>query len=158
MGINKGMMVSDSSEWETPQEFYDRLDAIYRFTLDVAATPENAKCEAFYTEEDDALGLAWPGRVWCNPPYGRQIPKWAEKGYKESCQPYNRMVVMLLAARTDTRWWHEWVMRAETIWLVKGRLTFVGAPNAAPFPSAVAVFKGLQRVGPKFKVLLAKES
>ena len=75
MGINKGMMVSDSSEWETPQEFYDRLDAIYRFTLDVAATPENAKCEAFYTEEDDALGLAWPGRVWCNPPYGRQIPK-----------------------------------------------------------------------------------
>jgi len=158
MGINAGMMSSDSSEWGTPQSFFDRLDEIYQFTLDAAASPENAKCEHFYTKEDDALKLAWPGRVWCNPPYGREIPKWVKKAYRESCQPYNQAVVMLVAARTDTRWWHEWVMRAETIWLVMGRLRFEGAPSSAPFPSAVAVFQGLQRTTPKFKVFRAKEN
>ncbi len=158
MGINAGMMSSDSGEWGTPQEFYDRLDEIYHFTLDAAASRENAKCDQFYTKENNALELPWPGRVWCNPPYGRTIPQWVEKGYRESCEPYCQVVVMLLATRTDTRWWHEWVMRAESIWLVKGRLRFIGAPSSAPFPSALAVFQGLQRTTPRFKVFRAKES
>lgn len=157
MGINAGLMSSDSGEWETPPDFFDRLDAEYRFTLDAAASTTNAKCETYFTKERDALTLAWPGRVWCNPPYGREIPKWVEKGYRESCERHNQVVVMLLPARTDTRWWHDWVMKAATIYLVRGRLRFVGAPSSAPFPSAVAVFLG-PGLSPRFRVIHAKES
>ena len=156
MGINAGMMTSDSLEWATPQDFFDRLNAEYRFTLDAAASPANAKCYTYYTKEQDALQLAWPGRVWCNPPYGRGISKWVEKGYRESCERHNQVVVMLVAARTDTNWWHHWVMKAATIYLVHGRLRFVGAPSSAPFPSAVAVFLG-PGLNPTFRVIHAKK-
>ena len=159
MGINAGMMSSDSKEWATPQNFFDRLDAIYHFTLDAAASRENTKCDQFYTKEDNALGLSWRGRVWCNPPYGREIPRWVEKGYYEAQQPHNTVVVMLLAARTDTRWWHDWVMKAKVIYLVRGRLKFVGGASSAPFPSAVVQFGFGTDASPPpvFRVIRAKE-
>jgi phage N-6-adenine-methyltransferase len=159
MGINAGMMVSGNHEWETPPEFFDRLNKMFHFTMDVAASPENAKCEKFYTRADDALTQPWPGRVWCNPPYGRYIGQWVEKAYRESLELHNGLVCILLASRTDTRWWHDWAMKASVIYLVKGRLQFVGAPSAAPFPSAVALFVH-PRVGdvPEFRVLNAKAS
>jgi phage N-6-adenine-methyltransferase len=138
--LNGGMFSSKNTEWETPQILFDLLDAEFCFTLDATATPENAKVETFYTREDDALGQPWTGVVWCNPPYGRLIGAFVAKGHMESTKRRS-VVVMLVPARTDTFWWHEHVMKAAEIRFIRGRLTFVGAPNPAPFPSAIVVFK-----------------
>lgn len=77
---------SVNMEWETPPELFRRLDEQYHFTLDVAATAENALCERYYTQETDGLSQSWQtnGAVWCNPPYGRNITKWVWKAYHES--------------------------------------------------------------------------
>ena len=137
---NAGMFSSKTVEWETPQDLFDQLDRDFRFTLDAAATPENAKCERFYTKEDDALIQEWTGTVWCNPPYGRQIGAFVEKGYNAAAEGEADDVVMLLPARTDTRWWHEHVMHSHSIGFVRGRLKFGGGHNCAPFPSAIVHF------------------
>ena len=79
-------------------------------------------------------------RVFCNPPYGRNIGKWVEKAYTESQKP-NTLVVMLIHARTDTRWFHNWVYGKAEIRFIKGRLKFGGQKNNAPFPSMVVVYK-----------------
>ena len=71
------MFSSKTEEWETPQSFFDALDAEFHFTLDVCSTDENAKCAKHYTKEQDGLAQDWTGEtVWCNPPYGREMPKW----------------------------------------------------------------------------------
>jgi phage N-6-adenine-methyltransferase len=75
---------SKTDLWSTPQDFFDKLNEEFNFTLDVCATPENAKCLRFYTVEDDGLAQSWTGTVWCNPPYGRTISKWIQKGYESS--------------------------------------------------------------------------
>jgi len=148
--MNKGMYSSDRPDWETPQDFFDRLDRIYEFTLDVCATDENTKCDQYLTPEIDGLSQSWAGEVcWLNPPYGREIGKWVEKAYSET-KNGNCKVVALLPARTDTKWWHRYVMKAATIGLVKGRLSFVGGESAAPFPSAVAFFRKHDKVVPEF--------
>jgi len=139
VGLNNGLMSSDRGDWETPQDFFDALDAEFGFTLDAAASSHNAKCARYWTEEDDALVQRWKGIVWCNPPYGRVVSDFVKKGFEEAQK--GATVVMLLPARTDTRWWHDWVMKAAEIRLVRGRLRFVGAKSSAPFPSAVAVFR-----------------
>ena len=131
-----------SYEWGTPQDLYDDLDAAFGFVLDPAASDKNAKAEFYYTTQEDGLIMPWrlpePGAVFVNPPYSRNIGKWLEKAYEEAFGGVT--VVMLLSARTDTRWWHDYVMKANQIWLIKGRLTFEGADNCAPFPSCIAVF------------------
>ncbi|WP_242834032.1 phage N-6-adenine-methyltransferase [Desulfitobacterium hafniense] len=70
--------------WETPQDFFNALDRIYRFTVDVCATAENAKCQRYFTPEMDGLSQEWSGVCWMNPPYGRQIADWVKKAYEES--------------------------------------------------------------------------
>lgn len=130
----------NTAEWETPQALFDGLNAIYHFTLDAAATPENAKCERYFTADDDALKQSWAGEtVWCNPPYGRQISAWVKKAWEESRQPGTR-VVMLLTARTDTAWFHDYAMKGFVKFL-KGRVKFGGAKYNAPFPSMILFFK-----------------
>ena len=132
---------SKESGWETPQSFYDILDEHFEFDLDPCASKENAKCKEYYTEEDDGLTKSW-GRnkkVFVNPPYGRDIKKWIKKAYEESSAGGN-IVVMLIPARTDTSYWHQYCMKASEIYFVKGRLKFGDATNGAPFPSAVVVF------------------
>lgn len=137
MSINKGLFTSNTDLWETPQDFFDRLNKEFNFELDVCATDENAKCEEYFTEETDGLKQEWTGVCWMNPPYGRQIGKWVKKAYESSLN--GATVVCLLPARTDTRWWHDYCMKGE-IRLVKGRLKFGDSKNSAPFPSAVVVF------------------
>lgn len=132
------MFSSKTCEWETPIEFFKKLDAKYHFTLDVCATKENAKCEKFFTREDDALTREWNGVCWMNPPYGREIGKWVKKAFETALR--GGTVVCLLPARTDTSWWHDYCMKGE-ITFVRGRLKFGGCSNSAPFPSAVVVFK-----------------
>ena len=131
---------SKSGEWDTPQDFYDKLDKQFNFTLDPCATAKSAKCKKHFTEEDDGLIQDWKGHtVFVNPPYGRGIGAWLKKGYEES-KKHNTTVVMLIPSRTDTKWWHNYVMKAKEVHLVRGRLKFGASDNAAPFPSAVAVF------------------
>ena len=140
--MDKVMFSSNSNEWATPQEFFDALDARYHFTLDPCATKENAKCKKFYTIAEDGLLQDWGGEcVFCNPPYGRDIAKWVEKAYNETKKP-NTKVVMLIPARTDTSYWHEWIFpHATHIDFVRGRIKFGNSKNPAPFPSAVVEFQ-----------------
>lgn len=143
MPLNSGLFSSKAREWETPQGFFDRLNAEFGFTLDAAASSKNAKCERYYTVQDDALQQAWTGTVWCNPPYGRVIGRFIRKGF-EAAQK-GATVVMLIPSRTDTKYWHNYVMRAKEIRFVRGRLQFIGAngrSGKAPFPSAVVIFEG----------------
>jgi phage N-6-adenine-methyltransferase len=130
---------SKSGLWETPPGFFQRLDREFGFTLDACALPANAKCRHFYTPTDDGLAQEWKGVVWMNPPYGREISRWVEKAYRASQQ--GTTVVCLLPARTDTAWWHTYVMQAHEIRFVRGRLKFSNAAHSAPFPSAVVVFR-----------------
>ena len=142
--INKGLFTSNKNYWETPQDLFDKLHAEYNFTLDAAATDENAKLDNYYTEEDNALEQKWEGRVFVNPPYGREIKHWVKKAYKESLEPYNECVVMLVPSRTDTIYWHEHIFgKAKDIDFLKGRLKFEingEAKDAAPFPSALITY------------------
>lgn len=135
------MFSSKTDLWATPQEFFDELDAEFHFTLDPCATPENAKCKKFYTRQENGLQKNWGGGiVFCNPPYGREIYKWVKKCYEESKKP-GTTVVLLIPARTDTRYFHEFIYhKAREIRLIKGRLKFGNATASAPFPSMVVVF------------------
>ena len=136
---------SRSDEWETPQDFFNKLNEEFSFTLDACATQENAKCNRYFTKADDALQQRWTGNVWCNPPYTKGIASWAEKA-SESVRDGADVVVLLVPARTDTRWFHDWIYRKPNVEIrfVKGRLKFGESRNNAPFPSMSAVFrKGL---------------
>ncbi len=130
---------SERDNWETPQNFFDKLNEEFGFTLDVCAEDDTAKCEKYYTKKDDAFTKKWKGVCWMNPPYGRGIGVWLEKAYETSQN--ESTVVCLIPSRTDTKWWHDYVMQAAEIRFVKGRLKFDGHKNSAPFPSAVVVFK-----------------
>lgn len=137
--INKGMMSSLTPEWATPQDFFDGLDSEFGFTLDVCAADWNAKCDRYFTIEDDGLSQEWDGVVWMNPPYGREIGMWMAKAV-ESWRG-GATVVCLVPARTDTAWWHDYAMQGD-IRFLRGRLKFIGpegVKSSAPFPSAVIV-------------------
>lgn len=136
--INNAMFSSNRDDWETPLELFNQLDAIYHFDLDVCALPHNAKCDKYYTPDDDGLSKPWEGTCWMNPPYGRQIGRWMEKAYKSSL--VGATVVCLVPSRTDTAWWHDYAMRASKITYIRGRIKFVGAKHGAPFPCAIVVF------------------
>ena len=137
------MFSRGTGEWETPHDLFNHLDASYVFTLDACATAENAKCETYYTKEMDGLTQAWKGAVWCNPPYGRGVGRWLHKGQAELALGRCAVVVFLLPARTDTRWFHDYIWddrchHARTdieLRLLAGRLRFQNAASSAPFPS-----------------------
>lgn len=132
--------MSKSNEWYTPFGVFESLNLEFRFTLDPCATKENAKCSIFYTIEDDGLTMDWGENIFfCNPPYGRNISKWVEKCLYSSKK--GTVVVMLIPARTDTKYWHDFIFgKAKEIRFIKGRLKFGGSDTNAPFPSAVVVF------------------
>lgn len=131
---------SDSNEWYTPKYIYDELNNEFGFTLDPCCTPESAKCEKFYTQETDGLAQDWTGeRVFMNPPYGREIGKWVKKAVESDA-----LVVMLIPARTDTRYFHDYIYHNPKceIRFIKGRIKFetpTGVKDAAPFPSMIVV-------------------
>lgn len=136
--INKGLFTSSTDLWSTPQELFDKLYEEFHFDIDVCATPENAKCDKYFTKEQDGLKQQWGGYAmcWCNPPYGRKISAWVEKASRHNC-------VMLLPARTDTRWFHDFIYGKAEIRFIRGRLKFGASKNSAPFPSMIVVFKGI---------------
>ena len=140
MNMTKGLTSTGNIVAETPKYLFDRISSIFNFSLDVCALPENAKCESYYTPKDDGLSKPWRGGVWCNPPYGREISSWVKKAYEESQKEYNSFVLMLLPARTDTRWWWEYVQGKATLFFIKGRVKFGDHNVGAPFPSVLALY------------------
>lgn len=137
------MFSSKTGEWPTPQDFFDRVNQEFDFDLDAAATDENKKCPHYLK---DALSVCWSnygGSIWCNPPYGRGLDRWFEKAREAAAWA---TVVMLVPARTDTRWFHEHVYHvADEIRFIKGRLKFGGHKNNAPFPSMLVIYKPTQK-------------
>lgn len=130
---------STTDEWSTPQNVFDSLNREFNFTLDPCCTIQTAKCDRFYTEDDNGLLQDWDKEsAFVNPPYS-EISTWVRKCYNEYEKGSD--VVMLIPSRTDTRWWHRYVMKATEIRFIKGRLKFGGSKNNAPFPSAIVIFK-----------------
>lgn len=138
--INKGLFASTSGKWETPQHLFDILNDEFGFTLDVCATVQNAKTDNYFSLDDNGLEQDWTGNTcWMNPPYGRETGGWVKKAYEESLR--GAKVICLLPARTDTKWFHDYIYGKAEIRLLKGRLKFGNAKNSAPFPSMVVVFR-----------------
>lgn len=140
--LNTKVLYSSKEEkWATPQDFFDKLNDEFHFTLDAAASPDNAKCPVYFTEEQDGLAQSWEGHtVWCNPPYCRKTGLWVKKAYEEH-QRTGCTVVMLLPSRTDVRWFHDYILGKAEIRFIKGRLKFGGNKNSAPFPSIVVIYR-----------------
>lgn len=121
--INDAMFSSNTNEWATPQAFFDELNKEFDFTLDPCATPQNAKCARYFTKEIDGLAQSWRGEVvFCNPPYGRDISKWVAKAYAETLSGGAKLVVLLIPARTDTAYFHDYIYKKHEIRFVRGRL------------------------------------
>lgn len=139
--LNPALFSSVKMDWAPPQAFFDALDAEFHFTLDPCASVGNAKCGKFYTIADNGLEQDWAGEtVFCNPPYGRAIYDWVFKCWRESRKP-GTTVVLLIPARTDTRYLHEFIYRrAREIRFIRGRLRFGDGTAPAPFPSMVVIF------------------
>lgn len=128
--FNKQALYSSKrTNWKTPVELFKTLNRLYNFDFDPC--PVNHDFDGLVTE--------WKKSNFVNPPYGRAIARWIKKGFDESRK--GKTVVMLVPSRTDTRWWHEHIMKAKEIWFIKGRLKFGNQKNSAPFPSAVVIFK-----------------
>ena len=139
--INPALFSSERMDWATPQDLFDDLDLEFGFTLDPCTDASNNKCQRYFTKEQNGLAQDWTGeRVFCNPPYGRWIGLWVKK-----CAEHGGLAVMLIPARTDTRWFHEYIYRKPNVEIrfLRGRLKFEGAANAAPFPSMVVIFNGV---------------
>ena len=138
--MNTDVMFSSKDQtWETPQNLFDKLDKEFNFTLDVCATDETAKCNNYFTPKENGLIQEWRGNCWMNPPYGREIGIWIKKAWKESKK--GAKVVCLIPARTDTKYWHEYIFTyAAEIRFIKGRIKFGNSKNSAPFPSALVIF------------------
>lgn len=124
--------MSEKMDWQTPDAVYDKLDKEFHFDHD--------PCPANWDGKVDGLTSEWGKSNFVNPPYGRELTKWVEKGYNEAQE--GKTVVLLIPSRTDTRWWHDYCMKADEIRFIKGRLRFKGAKYNAPFPSAIIIFRG----------------
>lgn len=139
--ISEALYSSRSEEWATPQALFDELDSEFNFNLDPCASANNHKCADYYTKEDDGLMQDWGGRrVFCNPPYGRKVAEWVRKCSEES-RKADTLVVMLIPARTDTAYFHDYIYhKVKEIRFIRGRLHYNDGKQAAPFPSMIVIF------------------
>ena len=142
--MNNALLSSKNMCWCTPQDFFDALNEEFGFVLDPAETDKTAKCSLYYTPETDGLSQSWDrgGAVFCNPPYGREIGKWVQKAFKEARGGYP--IVLLIPARTDTAYFHDYIYGKAEIRFIRGRLRFTddngNAAGPAPFPSMVVIY------------------
>ena len=127
--MNRVVFSSASDEWATPADTYAALNAEFGFRDD--------PCPLGGSE--NGLMREWKSPCYVNPPYSDILP-WMDKAAAEASQ--GKTVVLLVPSRTDTRWWHEYAMRAAEIRFIRGRLKFGGAKTPAPFPSCVVIFRG----------------
>ncbi len=159
--MNAALFSSKKKDYCTPQDLFNKLNEEFNFSLDAAATDKSAKCKKYYTPECDGLKNSWEVKsdeaVFCNPPYGRNITgKWVQKAYEEAKN--GTTIVLLIPARTDTRWFHDYIYGQANIRFLKGRVMFTdedgnpcrdknGKPAAAPFPSMIVIYNGMEGGG-----------
>ena len=135
----KQIRLKRQGDYSTPPDLFEKYDRLYHFTLDVCATPDNAKCPHYFTPEQDGLQQPWHGTCWMNPPYHQaEIPKWIRKAYEESQR--GAVVVALLPARTGSAWFHEVVLPHAQVTFLRGRIKFAGMTTNAMEDSMIAVF------------------
>lgn len=131
-------MAKPSDERDTPQELFDALNSEFGFTLDAAASAENAKCERYFTIADNAVRQSWAKEsVWMNPPYS-QLPPWIDKAIASAHE--GATVVALLPVTSGSRWFDTCMLHADEVRFIEGRLAFNGMDQPAKFPSCVFVF------------------
>lgn len=142
----KDLMTSEYQDWQTPQTLVDwiadRFDV--QFNLDVCATSISAKCAEYYTVADDALTQTWIGNCWCNPPYNNQLA-WINRAIAMCKLGFARSVYCLIPARTDTKLFHDVIMRhAHAVYFIKGRVNFDRPARASntgsTHPSMLVIF------------------
>jgi len=138
--MNKALLSTGKNDWETPQDFFDKLNSEFHFTLDACANENNHKCSKYFTSDQDGLKQDWSNYiVFCNPPYStKEQNAWVRKCYEEGKQT---TVVLLIPARTDTARFHDYILPYAEIRFLKGRLKFVDAKDPAPFPNMIAIFR-----------------
>ncbi|KRL02507.1 phage N-6-adenine-methyltransferase [Liquorilactobacillus capillatus] len=146
--MNNDLMFSTKkNSWETPNQFFEMLNKQHNFNWDLAASNRNAKCSKYYTKHDDSLKQDWSkceGNLFLNPPYGRELKKWVKKA-AETRLSLGQQLVMLIPARTDTSYWHDYIFGKAEIIFLRGRLKFElngVSKDAAPFPSALVTYEG----------------
>lgn len=142
--FNKGRFESSKQDWTTPDSLFEPLDIEFGFTLDAAASKENAKCARFISKEQDGLLTQWGYNevVWVNPPYGASIhglKKWCEKALNETGN--GNTSVLLIPARTNTVWFHELCLEQAEVRFIKGRPKFGDNPHGLPQPLCLVIFK-----------------
>lgn len=128
----------DKVDYATPLDIFDPLNKEFGFTLDVAASIDNAKCKKFFSKENNGLAQKWEGVCWMNPPFGKEMKQWVKKAFEE--WKTGVTVVCLLPARTNTAWWHDWVMKGE-VRFIRGEVKFEGFDRGLWMPMAIVVFK-----------------
>ena len=138
MPYEKVMYSSDKDDWTTPQDLFDSLNEECHFTVDLCASAENHLCEKYYSIENDGMKADLAGeRVFCNPPYGRKSTgDWVRKC--SSCGA--DIAIMLIPARTDTAYFHDYILGKAEVRFLRGRLHFGGA-DRAPFPSMIVIYR-----------------
>lgn len=135
---------SNRQDWTTPEILFDTLNAEFHFEWDLAASPENAKCSKYYTSKQDGLKQKWDSVCWLNPPYGDSKSKmvsWIKKAYYDTRLNPDLTVVMLIPARTNTKWFHQYCMKAAEVRFICGRPKFGDSKHGLPQPLAIVVFK-----------------
>lgn len=163
MNLNLGLFTSNKEEWETPQELFDELNHEFNFDTDLCASDKNTKCRRYVKKGDcyystgidksDSLPYVHKSG-FMNPPYGRKIGEFVRKAYLLALKE-GKTIVCLLPARTDTRWWHNYCMKAYEIRFLKGRVKFINPdnrtakPQPAPFPSAIVIFRPKETLNAK---------
>tara|TARA_X000001382_G_C3150021_1_gene172692 strand:- start:56 stop:550 length:495 start_codon:yes stop_codon:yes gene_type:complete len=148
--INKGLFTSNKPNWQTPKWLFDKLNNHFNFLCDVCAEDHNTLCDKYYTSYDSCLDKDWEVCNFMNPPYGREIGKFIEKAYTEWVLN-DFTTVALLPARTDTKWFHNFIYNQARIVFIKGRLKFEGGKKLAPapFPSMIVVWWGVEKINDK---------
>ena len=142
--INEALFSSKKMDWCTPQKFYDDLNQEFHFVADVAATEQTKKAQFYYTPETDGLNNSWDfgGAVFCNPPYGKDMKKWIKKAFDEAKKGIK--IVLLIPARTDTSYFHDYIYGKAEIRFIRGRLKFTDEngqeQGTAPFPSMLVIY------------------
>ena len=142
MASFKGKFDSVRQDWETPHDLFDSINLEFEFTLDAAASKYNTKCPMFFTAENNALTQEWGKNVvWLNPPYGAKesLQTWVKKAYDASSK--GATVVMLIPARTNTSWFHDYCLAKGEVRFIKGRPKFGGATHGLPQPLCFVIFK-----------------
>jgi len=151
MVLNRELMFSNKNNcWCTPRDFYNKLNEEFNFNLDPACMPKSALCDKYFTPEEDGLKQSWQGyNVFVNPPYGREIKNWVKKAHDE-WKKGNCNIVMLIPARTDTLYFHNYIYNIANIRFIRGRLKFIDLDfkgkeedrkmSPAPFPSMLVIW------------------